>query len=154
MHLTTLFPEVRVKTCIELRCFDNQPQGLILSVPALIKGIFYDPDCLLAAWDLVKEWSWKESVTLYHAVHREALEARIHGFSVLNISRELLYIAQEGLNRQGCVNDKGEDETIYLEKLYDNLEHGLCPAYALIERWNGEWNRDIKKVIEYSAYRI
>ncbi|HEX3035943.1 MAG TPA: glutamate--cysteine ligase [Thermodesulfobacteriota bacterium] len=154
LHLTTLFPEVRIKTCIEIRCFDNQPQDLILSVPALVKGIFYEPDCLLAAWDLVKEWDWKERVILYHAAHRQALKARIRGFALLDIARELLHIAQEGLKRQGSINDKGEDESIYLEKLRDNLRHGLCPAYTLIEKWVGEWNRDIKKLIEYSAYRM
>lgn len=154
LHLTTLFPEVRIKKYLEIRCFDNQPQELILAVPALVKGIFYEPDCLWAAWDLVKRWSWEERVALYHAVHRQALGARVRGIPLLDFAKELLLIAWEGLERHNQLNDKGENETLYLDQLRDELWCGQCPAYTLVERWIGQWDREIKKLIDYCAYRL
>jgi glutamate--cysteine ligase len=153
LHLTTLFPEMRLKRYLEIRCFDNQPQELALAVPALVKGIFYEPDCLWAAWDLVKKWSWEERVTLYHAAHRQALGAHIRGISLLDLAKELLLIAWEGLERQGQLNDKGENETVYLDRLRDELWRGQCPAYTLVEKWIGQWDRESKKLIDYCAYR-
>jgi glutamate--cysteine ligase len=154
IHLTTLFPEVRLKRYLEIRCFDNQPQELMLAVPALVKGIFYEEDCLWAAWDLVKRWSWEERVALYRGAHRQALGARIQGISLLDLAKELLLIAWEGLERQGQLNDKGENETLYLDRLRDELWRGQCPAYTLVEKWIGQWDREIKKLMDHCAYRL
>lgn len=154
LHLTTLFPEVRIKKCLEIRCFDNQPQNLILAVPALIKGIFYEPDCLSAAWDLVKGWNWEDRVALYHAAHRQALDANIRGISLLDIAGELVAIASEGLERNNRLNDGGEDETVYLQTLRDEVLNGRCPAYSILEKWNGEWNGEVKQLIDHCTYRL
>jgi glutamate--cysteine ligase len=153
-HLTTLFPEVRLKGYIELRGADSQAPELMLAVPALAKGVFYDADCLLAAWDLVKAWSWEERLELYHAVHRQALQARIRRIQLAEIARELVAIAIEGLHRQRALNANGDDESIYLERLEHLVRQGRCPADAIIEKWMGEWDRDISRLIAGSSYRI
>ncbi len=153
-HLTTLFPEVRIKRFMEVRSADSQPPELMPALPALIKGLLYESDCLQAAWDLVKGWSWDERMEVYHDSHRYALGARIRRFSLLDLAKELLEIAWEGLKRQAALNQNGEDETIYLKPLKDLLFQGKCPADLLVEKWEGELGRDIKKLIEYSAYKL
>ena len=154
LHLTTLFPEVRIKRYMEIRSADSQPPELMPALPALIKGVLYDSDCLQAAWDLVKGWSWDERMEIYHDSHRYALEARIRRFSLLDLAKELFQIAWEGLRRQRDLNRNGEDETIYLKPLRDLLFQGKCPADLLVEKWEGELQHDIKKLIDYSAYKL
>src|SRR5947199_9234336 len=153
-HLTTLFPETRIKRYIEVRSADSQPPELMPAFPAVIKGIFYDADCLQAAWDLVKGWSWDERMQVYLDSHQDALAARIRRYSLLDLAKELLQIAWEGLRRQKALNSQGEDETIYLSPLKTLLFQGKCPADVLIEKWEGDVEHDIKKLIAYSAYKL
>ncbi len=153
-HLTTLFPETRIKRYIEVRSVDSQPPELMLALPALVKGAFYDADCLQAAWDLVKDWSWDERMQVYLDSHRDALAARIRRYSLFDLAKELFQIAWEGLRRQKVLNKQGEDETIYLSPLKTLLFQGKCPADVLIEKWEGELEHDIKKLINYSAYKL
>jgi glutamate--cysteine ligase len=152
-HLTTLFPEVRLKSYIELRSADSQSPELMLAVPALAKGIFYESDCLLAAWDLVKRWTWDERMELYHAAHREALGARLHRTSLADLARELLDIATVGLQRQRALNARGEDESVYLRNLGELVRRGVCPAEIIVGKWSGEWDHEIARLIEASSYR-
>ena len=153
-HLTTLFPETRIKRYIEVRSVDSQPPELMPALSALIKGAFYDADCLQASWDLVKGWSWDERMQVYLDSHRDALTARIRRYALLDIAKEFLEIAWEGLRRQNQVNDLGDDETIYLKPLKDLLTLGKCPADLLLEKWEGELRRDIRRLIAYSAYKL
>jgi glutamate--cysteine ligase len=153
-HLTTLFPEVRIKRYMEVRSADSQPPELMPALPALVKGVFYDSDCLQAAWDLVKGWSWDERMQAYHDSHLNALAARFRRFSLLELARELFQIAWEGLKRQNVLNSNKEDETIYLNPLKILFAKGKCPADLLVEKWEGEFKRDIKKLIEYSVYKL
>jgi glutamate--cysteine ligase len=153
-HLTTLFPETRIKRYIEVRSADSQSPELMTALPALIKGAFYDADCLQAAWDLVKGWSWDERMQAYLDSHRDALGARIRRYSLLDLARELLQIGWEGLKRQKALNKSGEDETVYLSELKALLVQGKCPADRLIEKWEGELERDIRKLISYTAYKL
>jgi glutamate--cysteine ligase len=153
-HLTTLFPETRIKRYIEVRSADSQPPELMPALPALIKGAFYDSDCLQAAWDLVKGWTWDERMEAYHDSHRRALAARFRRHSLLDLAKELFEIAAEGLRRQKALNSNGEDETIYLSPLKDLLSKGKCPADVLVEKWEGELQHDIKRLIAYSAYKL
>jgi glutamate--cysteine ligase len=153
-HLTTLFPETRIKRYIEVRSADSQPPELMPAFPALVKGVFYDSDCLQAAWDLVKGWSWDERMEIYLASHRDALAARIRRYTLLELAKELFQIAWEGLRRQAVLNTQGNDETIYLNPLKTLLSDGKCPADVLIEKWEGELQHDIKKLIAYTAYKL
>jgi glutamate--cysteine ligase len=153
-HLTTLFPETRIKRYIEVRSVDSQPPELMPALSALIKGAFYDSDCLQAAWDLVKGWSWDERMQVYLDSHEHALAARVRRYSLLDVAKELLEIAWEGLRRQNVVNDLGEDETVYLKPLKALVDQGKCPADILVDKWEGELRQDIKKLIAYSAYKL
>jgi glutamate--cysteine ligase len=153
-HLTTLFPETRIKRYIEIRSVDSQPPDLMPALSALIKGAFYDSDCLQAAWDLVKGWSWDERMQAYVDSHQDALSARVRRYALLDLAKELLEIAWEGLRRQNQVNDLGDDETIYLKPLKNLLDQGKCPADVLLEKWEGELHHDIRRLIAYAAYKL
>jgi len=154
LHLTTLFPETRLKTYIELRSVDSQPPERMLALPALVKGVFYDPDCMLGAWDLVKAWSWSERLEIYDASHKEALQARIRGIRLLDLARELSAIARIGLERQNVRNGRGDNETIYLDGLDRELALGRSPARQIAALWQQEWEERMDRLVEFSAYRI
>ena len=151
-HLTTLFPEFRMKRYIEVRSCDSQPPALMLSLPALVKGIFYDSDCLDAAWDLVRKWPWDDRLDLYHRVPAEALRARIRGHSVRDLALELLAIGRAGLARNPRLDEQGRDESIYLNPLQELVERGQCPADVVLARWNGEWRGDLRRLAAASRY--
>ena len=153
LHLTTLFPEVRLKTYIEIRSADSQPPERMLALPALVKGVLYDDDCRLGAWDLVKSWSFGERLELQEAAAKEALQARARGIRLLELARELCAIARVGLAKQGLRNGAGQDETLYLEGLERQLDEGRSPARMVAERWEREWGGRIERLIEFSAYR-
>ena len=156
LHLTTLFPEVRLKGYIELRAADSQPPERILALPALVKGVFYEADCLDAAYDLIKRWSYEDCVTLYRDVHREALHARLRGVKVLELARELYSIAEEGLRRQHALNEAGQDERLYLERVGEQLAIGRSPARVIAEKWVREWEdrRRIEQLLTYAEFQI
>jgi glutamate--cysteine ligase len=153
-HLTTLFPETRIKRYIEIRSVDSQPPELMPALSALTKGVFYDSDCLAAAWDLVKGWTWDERMETYLDSHKNALAARFRRYSLLDLAKELYQIGWEGLRRQNSLNKNGDDETIYLNPLKPLLFQGKCPADIVVEKWQGELHQDIKRLITYSAYKL
>lgn len=156
LHLTTLFPEVRLKGYLELRSADSQPPERMLALPALAKGIFYTEDCLEAAFDLVKRWSHDDTASLYRDVHREALLTRFRGVKVLELARELYAIGEEGLRRQAARDEQGRDERVYLERMGEQLAMGRSPARVIAEKWKREWEegRRIGQLIEYAEYRV
>src|ERR1051325_11428077 len=108
------------------------------ALSALVKGAFYDADCLQAAWDLVKGWTWDERMQAYLDSHRDALATRVRRYSLVDLAKELFEIAWEGRRRQFFLNDKENDKTIYLNPLKNKLPRGRCPADVLIEKWEGE----------------
>jgi glutamate--cysteine ligase len=154
LHLTTLFPEVRLKSYIEFRSADSQPPERLLALPALVKGLLYEPDCLQASYDLVKRWRFDEVADLYRDALREGLAARLRGISGLEYARELYAIAVEGLRRHGALGPDGVDERVYLEPLAGQLENGGSPAHAIIDNWTGEWEGRIERLIAHTEYRI
>jgi len=151
-HLTTVFTEVRLKRYIEVRTADSQPPALMLALPALLKGVLYTDDCLDGAWDLVKRWSFAQRLALNHAAHKMGLEARADRVRLRDLCVELLAIAAAGLERQGALNERGEDETIYLWRLMDQIRSGYTQAALTIERWKGRWNYDVKRLVEGCSY--
>lgn len=153
VHLTTLFPEVRLKTYLEIRSADSQPVDLMLASPALMKGILYDSDCLDAAWDVVKQWAGAELAGLQAEASRHGLGARWRRHTLKDYARELLDIAETGLTRQGALNSRGENETIYLRRLAEEVAQGHNPATRLMQAWEGEWGGRMDRLIEASSYR-
>lgn len=153
-HLTTLFYEVRLKAYLEIRCFDSQAPDLVLSIPALVKGIFYESDCLDGAWDLVKRWTPEERMAAYDGAHREALHTRVRGHRLADLANELVAIARSGLQRQRALNARGEDETLFLDRLAELIRRGACPAERTVENWKGPWNYDAARLVDGTAYRV
>ena len=101
-----MFPETRIKRYIEIRSVDSQPPELMPALSALTKGVFYDSDCLQAAWDLVKGWTWDERMEIYLDSHKNALTARLRRYALLDLARELFQIGWEGLRRQQLAQQK------------------------------------------------
>ena len=153
LHLTTLFPEVRLKTYLEFRSADSQPPERLLALPALVKGVFYDDGCLDAALDLARRWDVVACDQVYRDVTREALRARHKGVRVLELALELLAIAEEGLRRQAATNAAGADERCYLDGLRTQLATGRSPARVIAEQWQSTWAERVEPLVEYTALR-
>jgi len=151
LHLTTLFPEVRLKGYIEFRACDGQAPAMVLAIPALVKGLCYDADALRAAWELVRPWRLEERLQLQDDVTRRALDAEVRGTRVLDLARELVAIAHEGLRRQARLDDFGRDESRYLAPLEALLADGDCPAAVLVRRWKGPWAQRVERLVAHTA---
>ena len=148
LHLTTLFPEVRLKAFLEIRSADGQPLDRVVALPALVKGVFYDPDCLNAAWDLIKRVRYEDLMELSRQVVRGALQARVGNVRVGEYSSELAAIADEGLKRQANLGANGRDERQYLDPLRELLEHGHTLADLTAAAWRDRWGADLAKLVE------
>lgn len=148
-HLTTLFPEARLKTYIELRSADCQPIDAMLSPPAFMKGLVYDNDCLEAAIDTLSGWTAENVRENWQAAAKHGLSARAGRHTLRDYARELLAIAEEGLRRQAALDDTGNDETMYLRGIRDTVESGITPADAVITNWTGIWRESFPALIEH-----
>jgi len=151
-HLTTLFPEVRLKRVIEVRGADAVPPDLVCSVPALWKGLLYDASSFDAAWDLVERWSHAEVDALLVEVARHGLAARTPGGPALEVARELARLASEGLERIGLRNSLGEDERVVLAPIREVLDRGASPGHQLLERWSGPLEQKRERLLAYARY--
>jgi glutamate--cysteine ligase len=151
-HLTTLFPEVRLKHIIEVRGADAVPPGLTCSLPALWKGLFYDAGAREAAWELVRGSSQEEREAARSDVARRGLAADFAGRPVLELARELTGIARDGLRQIGHAGRRDPDETAYLDPIFEQLERGASPGQIVLERWEGDWQRSPSRLIEYARY--
>lgn len=147
LHLTTLFPEIRLKSFLEIRSADGQSTERVLAFPALVKGLFYEPDCLGAAWDLVKRLRYDDVVELAHEVVRGGLETKVGNVRVLEYARELGAIADQGLNRLAILDDRGRDERQYLDLLREQLEHGRTQADITAQAWRDRWAEDMAQLV-------
>jgi glutamate--cysteine ligase len=142
-HLSTAFPEVRLKTFLEMRGADGGPWGRICALPAFWVGLLYDQGALDAAWDLVKGWSMEERESLRNDVPRLALDAPLPGGGKLrDIAKDVLAIAHRGLAARARRNGSGDDETGFLEPLHEIVRSGKVPAERLLERYHAQWDGD------------
>jgi glutamate--cysteine ligase len=151
-HLTTLFPDVRIKHVVEVRGADAVPPGLTCSLPALWKGLLYDAAAREAAWRLVAGSSHEERDAARADVARRGLAARFAGRRVLELARELAAISREGLRRIAHAGRRDPDETSYLDPVSEQLELGVSPGQVVLDRWEGEWGRSLDRLIEYARY--
>ena len=151
-HLTTLFPDVRLKRLLEMRGADCVAEDLVCAVPALWKGILYDDDARAAAESLVAAWSPSDREAAFDAVALGGLAARAGGRAILDWARELSRISAEGLRRIAHRNAAGHDERIHLEPVFALLEGGRSPGEIVLERWQGEWRRSPERLIAYARY--
>nr|WP_320143260.1 glutamate--cysteine ligase [uncultured Cohaesibacter sp.] len=151
-HLTTVFPEVRLKRYIEMRGADGGPWRRICALPALWTGLLYDQSALDAAWDLVKDWTAEEREALRIAVATHGLKTPFRDTTVLELGKKVVNIARKGLTARARVNGAGFDETQYLAALEETVTLGLTPSDQLLMRYNNEWGGNINRVFEDFAY--
>ena len=151
-HLTTLFPEVRMKRFLEMRGADGGRWRRICAVPALWTGLLYDRPALDAAWDLVKDWSAEERQALRDAVPRTGLATPFRNRKVLDVARETLAIARAGLARRARKDARGKDETRFLDPVEAILREGLSPAQEMLARYAGGWGRSVAPLFTEYAF--
>lgn len=150
-HLSTLFPEVRMKQFLEMRGADGGPWEGICALPAFWVGLLYDQSALDAAWDLVKDWTDEERETLRRAVPKTALHTPFRDGSVMDIARQAVDIARAGLKARAKLNWEGADEAIFLKPLDYTLQTGKTPAERLLDLYHGPWNEDVTRVFRDQA---
>ncbi|MFG1262707.1 glutamate--cysteine ligase [Xanthobacter aminoxidans] len=151
-HLSTIFPEVRLKRFLEMRGADAGPSINLCALPAFWVGLLYDQQSLDAAWDLVKDWTAEERQTLRDDVPRLALKAEIRGRALRDVAKEVLKLSQAGLKRRGFHDRLGRDETRFLEPLEQTLLSGRVPAEELLELYHGPWNGSVEPAFDALAY--
>ena len=151
-HMTTAFPEVRMKKFLEMRGADSGPWNRICALPAFWVGLLYDDAALDAAWDLVKDFSLAERHALRDGVPKHALKLPFRGGTVRDLAREAVKIAIGGLQRRARLNSKGVDEAGFLDALVEIVEANETPAERKLALFHGEWNGDIDRVFREFAY--
>jgi len=151
-HMTTAFPEVRLKKFLEMRGADGGPWNRLCALPAFWVGLLYDSTALDAAWDLVKDFSNAERHALRDGVPKYALKLPFRNGSVRELALEAVKIAAHGLKRRACLNRNGADESIFLDPLIEIVEANQTPAERKLELFNGEWKGDIDRVFPEFAY--
>jgi len=152
-HLTTIFPEARIKKFMEMRGADGGPWRRLCALPAFWVGIMYDQSSLDAAWDLVKGWDASTREAMRIAASESALDARVDHIHMHNLAREVLDISEAGLRARARSGAGGlvPDETHFLNALRESVDSGMVPADELLDRYHGEWNGDLDRIYpEYS----
>ncbi len=152
-HLSTLFPEVRLKRYLEMRGADDGPRERICALSALWTGILYDSRALDAAWDLVKDWTAEERERLRDEVPREGFNAAIRERKVQGLARDMVLLARGGLQRRHRLDHySGQDESYFLDPLEEIVDSGKTPAEVLLARYRGEWNGSVEPAFETLKY--
>lgn len=151
-HLTTIFPEVRLKRFLEMRGADGGPWGRICALPALWVGLLYDEQALAEAGALVSDWSFEEMQGLRNMVPRLGLATPFRDRTVRDIALDVLGIAKNGLSRRAAPDAVGVNETGFLNHLWDIAESGKTPAEVMLEKFAGPWDRSVDPVFSEYAY--
>lgn len=151
-HLSTAFPEVRLKTFLEMRGADGGPWARICALPAFWVGLLYDEDALAAAWDVAKDWSEEEREALRGDAARFGLQARIAGRKVQDVALEVLEISRAGLRVRARLGNLKEDETTYLDPLVRIAESGVTMGEFTAQHFLKDLGGDAKKLYEECKY--
>ena len=151
-HMTTAFPEVRLKKFLEMRGADGGPWGRLCALPAFWVGLLYDDAALDAAWDLVKDFSMAERHALRDGVPKHGLALPFRDATIRELAMEALKISVAGLRRRARCNVSGQDEVPFLDTLIEIVEAGETAADRKLALFHGEWNGDIDRVFKEFAY--
>jgi glutamate--cysteine ligase len=151
-HLSTLFPEVRLKTFLEMRGADAGPWRRICALPAFWVGLLYDRDALAAAKALIADWTAEERQDLRDAVPRSALATRFRNRTMLDLARDVVAISRDGLRRRATRGSEAPDETIYLAPIEETLALGRSPADLLLAQYQTRWGRSVDPLFEEYLY--
>ena len=151
-HLTTIFPEARIKNYMEMRGADGGPWSRICALPAFWVGLMYDQNSLDAAWDLVKDWTDEERQTLRNEVPRLGLNTPFRGGTLVDVAKQVLNISRAGLTARAQGDGAGADETIFLSTLEDIVHLNRTPAEELLALYNGRWNGSVEPIFDEFAF--
>jgi glutamate--cysteine ligase len=151
-HMTTAFPEVRLKKYLEMRGADGGPWNRLCALPAFWVGLLYDDAALDAAWDLVRTSRWPSATRCATGCRGMRSSCPFRGGTVRDLALRALEIAAAGLQRRACRNPNGADESIFLHPLIDFAEADETPAERKLALFQGEWNGDIDRVFREFAY--
>lgn len=153
-HLTTAFPEARLKKYIEMRGADGGPWRRLCALPAFWVGLTYDQGALDAAWDLVKGWDAETREALRVAAAKDGLQAQVGNTRMHDLAREAVTLAEAGLKARARPGSGGlvPDETHFLNALKDSLETGKVPADELLEHYHGDWDGDLGRIYQQFSY--
>ena len=152
-HLSTAFPEVRLKSFLEMRGADGGRWNRICALPALWVGLLYDQAALDAAWGEVEHWSLEERQRLRDEVPKLGLAARTpDGETLQTLGKRILAISEAGLNARAKLNASGDSESGYLDPLREIVTRGTTPAELLLAHYHGDWQRDVAKVYEEMSF--
>lgn len=153
-HLTTVFPEARIKKFMEMRGADGGPWRRLCALPAFWVGLMYDQTSLDAAWDLVKDWDAETREALRIGASEQGLQAKVGGIDMHELAREVVSISEAGLKARAKPGAGGliPDETHFLNALKESLESGNVPADELLARYNGDWGGDLTKIYDEFSY--
>lgn len=146
MHLSTAFPEVRMKRFLEMRGADGGPWRRICALPALWVGLLYDEQALQQSLDLINDWTWEEQMYLRSEVPRSGMQTAFRGGTVRDLAYRVLEIARGGLER------RGHNEEAFLRTLELIVQRGKSTAEDLLELYNTEWNKDVDRVFAKMVY--
>lgn len=150
-HLTTLFPEARLKKFIEMRGADGGPWRRLCALPALWVGLMYDNATLDAAWELVSDWTMEERQMLRHTVPVLGLKTPFRKANVRELARQMVELSAHGLKARARADGFGDTEEHFLHTLRLTVERNETPAEEMLAKYHGAWNRDIHRVFaEYS----
>lgn len=151
-HLSTLFPEVRLKKFLEMRGADGGPWKSLCALPAFWVGLLYDQSALDAAWDLVKDWTLEEHQYLRDEVPRQALHTPFRGKTLNAVAVQAVEIAARGLKARRRLDGQGDDESHFLSLLRSRVEREKCPAEYLLDDFHGRWQESIDPIFTECAY--
>ena len=152
-HLTTLFPEVRLKRYIEMRGADGGPWHRLCALPAFWVGLLYDQASLDEVWDIVRDWTPEERDELREQTPKMALNTPFRNGTILDLAKRILPVAAAGLQRRDRRDPKsGRDEVQYLSALEDIIRDGRTPAEELLEAFHGRWKGSVDPVFKEYAY--
>ena len=153
-HLTTLFPEARIKKFLEMRGADGGPWRRLCALPAFWVGLCYDATALDAAWDLARGWNAETREEMRVAASVDGLRAKVGGISMLDLARDCVDIAEAGLKVRARPGNGGlvPDETHFLSALKESVQTGRAPADELLDRYEGDWNGDVTRVFADYSY--
>ena len=153
-HLTTIFPEARIKQYMEMRGADGGPWRRLCALPAYWVGMMYDQSALDAAWDVAKDWTPEFREELRVAASIDGLQAEVRGVKMMDLARETLAISETGLVARAREGAGGlvANETHFLNALKESVDSGQAPADELIAKFNGEWNGDATRVFDEYSY--
>ncbi|MDG1995758.1 MAG: glutamate-cysteine ligase family protein, partial [Emcibacteraceae bacterium] len=151
-HMSTLFPEVRLKKFLEMRGADGGTWGKICALPALFVGLLYDDQALDEAYEMIKDWTHEEHQSLRDNVPRDALNVPFREGTVQDLAKRMLETSSGGLERRAQLNNAGEDERVFLKSLIETAESGKTTAQRMLDCYNGPWKGDISQIFKDCSF--